>query len=285
MSTEMLEKRAEGAAALCLNCATPLTGHYCSRCGQAHRPLNPSVHDLLHEATHEFVHLDGKILETLRLLAFFPGRLSAEFLAGRRARFIGPIRLYLTMSLLFFLLLAHDSGQHNTKNQPETAKVSVNLKAEKDTSDAEQAHMKWLSDAVKKGLADPERFHHELLANLSHVMFVLVPLFALALRVIYFKRRFRYPAYVYFSLHYHAFVFLLFSMMLALNLLKIGALSTAMDWIVWGGVPGYLFLALRRSFGGSRWRTALRMAALGAFYLPCLLSGMLAAIGLTLLWE
>src|SRR5262252_4987894 len=59
---------------------------------------------LSHEALHEFAHVDGKIIQTVKLLVTKPGRLTTEFLAGRRARFISPVRLYLTCSLIFFAL-------------------------------------------------------------------------------------------------------------------------------------------------------------------------------------
>ena len=62
------------------------------------------MHDLLHEGVHEFAHLDGKIFQTLDLLLFKPGELTAEFFRGRRARYIPPLRLYLVCSLLFFAL-------------------------------------------------------------------------------------------------------------------------------------------------------------------------------------
>jgi hypothetical protein len=64
------------------------------------------MHDVAHDAVHEFLHLDGKILQTMKLLAFRPGELTREFIAGRRVRYISPIRLYLTWSLIFFALTA-----------------------------------------------------------------------------------------------------------------------------------------------------------------------------------
>jgi len=277
MSTEIIQLPAEDTApeTLCLNCSSTLKGHYCSHCGQRDHPLDPSLLDLFHETVHEFLHLDGKIFETLKALLFFPGRLSADFLAGKRARFIGPIRLYLTMSLLFFVLVAHKTDKTST-TPTEKQEAAVSL------GDHDSARYAWLTQAIKKAVDDPHAFYRELLSNLSHVMFLLVPLFALALRLIYSNRSLRYPSYVYFSLHYHAFVFFLFTMMLLVGLLKIDALSTAMGWIVFLGVPLYLFMAMRRVFGGTAKRTFLRLAALGAFYTPCLVVGLVAALCLTI---
>jgi hypothetical protein len=278
MSTNALEISTENSEPThCKNCAAPLHGHYCAHCGQADRPLDPGLGDLLHETVHEFAHLDGKILTTLKALVFFPGRLSTEFLAGKRARFIGPIRLYLTMSVLFFLLVAHKTDKTATASPADKQEVSISL------DDKDSSTPQWLTQSIKKAVDDPHTFYRELLANLSHVMFLLVPLFALALRLIYYKRSLRYPSYVYFSLHYHAFVFLLFSVMVLVGLLKIGGLNKAVAWLVFFGVPLYLFAAMRRVFGGTRRRTVLRIAALGAFYFPCLFVGMIAALCLTIL--
>lgn len=87
----------------CDNCATVLVGGYCHVCGQrAHNPL----HDLRHaaeEVFESFWHLDGRIFVTLRGL-FSPGRVASEFLAGKRAKYIPPLRLFLIMSVLTFFV-------------------------------------------------------------------------------------------------------------------------------------------------------------------------------------
>ena len=286
--------------AFCHNCDTPLQGHYCAHCGQADYPLDPGLHDLTHELTHEFLHLDGKILTTLKYLLFFPGRLSSDFLAGRRARHIGPVRLYLTMSVLFFLLLAHGTKPTVNNVQPAVpeiaasksekaapqpgAQVSASVPVPTANAAAQEKKSRWalkIKAIVQKASSDPETFQHEILTNSSHAMFVLVPIFALLLQLAYRNRRHHYPAYVYFSLHIHAFVFLLFSLNLLVGLLKVDALDTLMFWLVLLGVPVYLYLAMRRVFGGSRKRTLLRLFMLGCTYSFCLLVGITTVFALT----
>ena len=90
----------------CPNCNALLEGPWCSKCGQKQSDLDPTWHDLAHDSVHEFLHLDGKIFRTARKLFLEPGELTAEFLRGRRARYIGALRLYLTFSVLFFVLTA-----------------------------------------------------------------------------------------------------------------------------------------------------------------------------------
>src|SRR5258708_12402152 len=75
-------------ALACANCGASLGGAYCHVCGQKAVSSDVSLHDFAHEAMHEFGHLDGKIVRTLRLLVAKPGMLTREFLDGRRSRYI-----------------------------------------------------------------------------------------------------------------------------------------------------------------------------------------------------
>ena len=72
----------------CANCGALLQGRFCHACGQKAVPLDVSLRDLLHEAIHEFGHLDGKIVQTVKVLVTKPGLLTKEFLEGRRKRYI-----------------------------------------------------------------------------------------------------------------------------------------------------------------------------------------------------
>ena len=93
-------------ATVCANCGAELDGAFCHACGQKATGPDVSLHDFFHDALHEFAHVDGKIIQTVRLLITKPGMLTKEFLSGRRARFISPLRVYLTCSVLFFGLVA-----------------------------------------------------------------------------------------------------------------------------------------------------------------------------------
>ena len=85
----------------CLNCGEPLTGAYCSACGQSghiHRTIGAFVHDLLHGA----LHFEGKLWRTLPMLAFKPGALTRRYVEGERARFVSPMALFLFGVFLMF---------------------------------------------------------------------------------------------------------------------------------------------------------------------------------------
>jgi hypothetical protein len=93
------------ATRVCANCGTLLTGKYCGACGQRHH--DHPVHDFwhfIHEATEDLTHADSRLWQTLIALLFRPGFLTREFLEGRRARYLPPVRLYLVVSVIFFVL-------------------------------------------------------------------------------------------------------------------------------------------------------------------------------------
>jgi hypothetical protein len=97
------------AEAACLNCGAVLSGRFCSACGQAatvHRTLGAFFHDLLHGV----LHFEGKIWRTLPLLALNPGRLTREYIDGRRASYVSPIALFLFVVFLTFALFSQLSG-------------------------------------------------------------------------------------------------------------------------------------------------------------------------------
>jgi hypothetical protein len=99
---------------VCANCGAPLEGEYCTRCGQRHEP---HVHSLTHfagEAFESITHADSRLWRTLWFLLSKPGILTREFFAGRRVSYLPPFRLYLVISLLFFLVanLPEKFGAH-----------------------------------------------------------------------------------------------------------------------------------------------------------------------------
>lgn len=88
----------------CLNCGTAVQANFCSQCGQDTAAHMPSAMEFLHEFVGHYVALENKLLKTLSLLLFRPGRLTRDYLEGKRVRYVLPLRLYLTLSVIFFAL-------------------------------------------------------------------------------------------------------------------------------------------------------------------------------------
>ena len=87
----------------CQNCGAKLTGPYCSNCGQADIDYHRSFHHLFHDLLENLFHFEGKFFVTVAWLLAKPGQLTREFVAGRRQSQLNPLRLYLFVSVLFFL--------------------------------------------------------------------------------------------------------------------------------------------------------------------------------------
>jgi hypothetical protein len=88
----------------CANCAAPMQGEFCHRCGQSiHSVLKP-MHHMLEETAETFLHVDGRIVHTLPPLLLKPGFLTLEYFSGRRVRYIAPFRLMFVLCLLAFFV-------------------------------------------------------------------------------------------------------------------------------------------------------------------------------------
>ena len=87
-----------------MNCGAALAGEYCAACGQRHEAHVHTLGHFLGEAFESITHADSRLWRTLGYLLVKPGRLTREFLDGRRARYLPPFRLYLVISLAFFLI-------------------------------------------------------------------------------------------------------------------------------------------------------------------------------------
>ena len=90
----------------CKNCDAALSGAYCHDCGQKDMDLKRPFLSLLREALHESFDIDGRAARTIGTLLTRPGTLTTRFLDGHRQEYTPPVRLYLIVSLLFFLIVA-----------------------------------------------------------------------------------------------------------------------------------------------------------------------------------
>jgi Protein of unknown function (DUF3667) len=86
----------------CENCGAPLSGPYCGQCGQPAIDYRRSFGHVLLDVLNEFLNWDSKVFATIALLIVKPWRLTNEFVAGHRVRYVHPLRLYLLASILFF---------------------------------------------------------------------------------------------------------------------------------------------------------------------------------------
>lgn len=104
-SLTLAAKKLAGSS-FCLNCGTPLKGPFCHYCGQPDRNFMRFFPVLLRDLMEDLLDLDSRFMRTIKPLLFKPGRLTRDYMEGRRFRYAPPMRLYIFSSILFFLLAA-----------------------------------------------------------------------------------------------------------------------------------------------------------------------------------
>jgi hypothetical protein len=153
----MRPERLAGSPA-CLNCGTGLKGPFCYYCGQPDRNFLRFFPALLREFMEDFLELDSRFVRTMKPLLFKPGRLTRDYLEGRRFRYTPPMRLYLFSSIAFFLLAAMLSANAiniGARINPATGEPDVNIYGSN-----KQTQQEMLAEARKRleeaGIEDAE---------------------------------------------------------------------------------------------------------------------------------
>lgn len=89
----------------CLNCGATLQGHFCHRCGQENLEMKESFGHMMRHAISDYFHFDDQFLSTLKPLLFKPGKLTVEYNSGHRVAYLHPVKMYIFISVIYFLLL------------------------------------------------------------------------------------------------------------------------------------------------------------------------------------
>ena len=215
----------------CLNCGQALTerARYCPACGQSTRILRRPWLQALREVLDELFDFDGRMLQSLRLLLTQPGRLPLDYNDGRRVAHTSPVRMYLLISLLFFFVLP----------------VIVPPTPE----------------------AAPE--HHFAVDLYSRGMFLLLPIYALLLKLFY--RRFFYLEHLVYSAYLFSAMFIAIGAMMAIEelsnryLLLLGVQLVILAYVLW-----YLAASLRTCYTEGWGKSVLKALGVLLLFLPVL---------------
>jgi hypothetical protein len=118
----------------CENCGTQLQGHWCAQCGQPAIDYRRSFRHVIADLLNEFLNWDSKFFATIGLLVVRPWKLTNEFLAGHRVRYVHPLRLYLLASILFFFAVNYGARGLNFEpgklSPKDRAELEADLKKE-----------------------------------------------------------------------------------------------------------------------------------------------------------
>ncbi len=157
----------------CLNCGARLRGQYCGTCGQRSRSRLISLWELVSDAFGDLLEIDSRLWQTLIPLLIRPGRLTHDYLQGKRARFMPPFRMYLVLSLLFFVVAFFDPREEFSvlfEPAPEPTSEEVEQRAE-DAEEAAAEAQEIIEGLVEDGVIDEEEVSGNLQVDEDGVRF------------------------------------------------------------------------------------------------------------------
>ena len=287
---------AHGASGDCLNCGTTLVAgaRFCSQCGQDTANHPPSLMEFVHEFVSHYIAVEGTLWKSLWGLMARPGFLTREYLAGRKQRYVLPLRLLLTLGLLFFLSLKLMPGSSNIVGLNDEADADEAVQAAPPASQAASATAAKMAKVRKKlsersgdahivspelatqlpqgaqdrihraeehWRADPKGSAHALGATMlglaPYAVLCSLPFFAGLLKLLFWRQP--YGAHFVFAMHLHA---AWYAMLIVAVLLPWGWVAFA----VWAWSNIYPVVALKRVHAASWWTTVLRAAVLAVLH-------------------
>jgi len=324
----------------CLNCGRIVEENFCPHCGQENIVVKEDALHMVSHAIADYFHFEHKFFGTLKPLMFKPGQLTAAYVAGKRVSFIHPIRLYIFVSIVFFLVIVSlsDVGNNSKVNvKPRPAKqytqkqkdsiLAVRMKEleigmryvpmptkkrdsvievmrknialggkgksgwnignttkwggswgtadttvvdyeknqaalPKEQRDGFMRHYYAKRSIELNKYPDPKKkFFEEFLHNIPKMMFLLLPLFALILKLVYINKNRYYYEHLIYSFHLHSAIFLSILFTILLQWL-FGFIYDIQGWltflcliyIVW-----YIYRSLRTFYNSTRWVTVLKL--------------------------
>jgi hypothetical protein len=281
----------------CANCGAPLSGRYCSACGEA--VLDPAARTVRHfissSLLDEIIHLDSKFWSTVRMLLFKPGALTVAFINGRRKAYIGPVKLLLASIFAFVLLTqsgfvaalhigfvalsiapaAPPRGATIRETTLFVDRFGV-LTQQLDRRIGSESDPSTSLRAGGPGGAAQEQFHDRIQQFAQPLTFGNVFFIAAGLLLLFRRRLPYYVDHLVFSMHTVSFVLL--SSMLLIPAFRLdqqdSSLTLPIVLIVGAWQFGYLTTAIRRMYLANEVsKTRARLRAFGAAVIVYLLNG------------
>lgn len=292
------KRREKRRGTKCLNCYTPTTSRYCPECGQENVPVNIGLWEIFREAVEEFIRFDSKLIRTLIPLIVSPGRLTREWSAGRRTAFLSPLKLYLTVTAIFFLVLPQVAIKGNggkseggiihisTGSDPRT---TAGAKGKKDTNadDSKPWTKEYIDEQVREvpalfrypvsqlmklrnlGITKEKGVSQLLQTMVEHfptALFAMLPMYSAVLWLLYVRNRRYYVEHLVFALHCHAFFFVILTVTVLAKAVGGEIVQVVTDVVAGIWIPAYSFAALKLAYQQGWIKTSVKWFVLGFSY-------------------
>ncbi len=306
----------------CGNCGVPLHGSYCHACGQPIHGLVRHFGSVMGDVMDSVLNIDARIVHTLLPLYFRPGRITVDYFADKRARYVTPFRLVFFLAIMAFLamqlMLRFGSANFVVYDTAPAASTSSSTAVA-----AEEMHDRhfaagnitlsdkvvwnrqtkpwriagaptfandWFNDCIENARNNLHqlnsgnvvaqkttgmRLTSGLLAVAPQVLFILLPIFALMLKLFYVFKRRMYMEHLIVAMHSHAFIMLSLLVVVALDLLTrivtphvalLGGLLGLLRAAAWVWMFVYLLIMQKRVYRQGWVMTTLKYAVIGMCY-------------------
>ena len=300
----------------CLNCERPLSGEekFCPECGQKNRGKNLKLKDFMREVFAGFFSWDAKFWRTLVPLLSKPGKISKDYIEGKRIRFTNPFRFFFIISIIFFFLVKLNTKYEDlpdTNNKTEKDSISKATIFKTDIGryiSFQKKYPKLKVESALDSLNEEKTFFNQLyykkaktinrfssntnesinqliklgLSYLSSAFLFLLPVFALFLKLLYVRRKLNYMNHLIFMFHIATFFFLCLSFFQLIKLfpftedfLKNTPLRIIGTVLIFGVYP---FVAMKTFYQQSNSKTFLKL------FLISMVSSLLIIITLSLIF-
>ena len=228
----------------CLNCRHVVEQRFCPNCGQENTDSRKTFHHLFIHFFEDLTHYENAFWKTIRNLLFKPATLTKEYLSGKRLSYLAPVRLYIFISFITFLMIALFPS-HVTENLQKSEKdITTNLIKQdkkgievfKKNTHFELRTMKEVDSIQKYGKPSEkytdfeywlyekvihvtekntkgeiiEKFIESFVHNIPKILFIIMPFFAFFLWIFHDKKKWYYFDHGIFTLHYFSFLLLIF---------------------------------------------------------------------------
>lgn len=231
----------------CLNCRHVVEQKFCPNCGQENSDSRKTFHHLFVHFFEDLTHYENAFWKTIRNLLFKPSTLTKEYLSGKRLSYLAPVRLYIFISFITFLLIALFPNESNDdvvidgkdlKNHKKEIPKNIFTGDLKDIEvgndfndftknvDSIQKHapkekkldsfsywmvqkLKYVVDHNSKGEII-KKFTESFVHNLPKILILIMPFFAFFLWLFHNKKKWYYFDHGIFTLHYFSFLLLIF---------------------------------------------------------------------------
>jgi len=212
---------------------------------------------------------------------FKPGMLSEAYLSGKRKQYVSPFKFYFFISVLFFFvnsvyvsesksnlrnnfslrdsvktIMKGDSSNNSIRSS--NSEVSFTIA---DTAKMQKLFGKKFIEGFTSGQNNPQMFFEKIKEHLPKIIFLLLPVFALLLKLVYLRSNILYIKHLIFSFYFHSFVFFI------LLVDTIGEMVLPKDFHLYGNImmiviPIYLYYGLINVYKQTRWKTVMKFLLL-----------------------